>query len=191
MLIGAPAYITSAYISYFLSLFLSHTYTIHPSSIFTHKHTYSNTHVTSICIHIYKYIYLHKYLLSDTPAHITSAYITCSLLLFLSLTHTIYNTLILTHRHTYSNTHVTGVCIHIYIYLFIYIYMTDSTENATTPKSTKSSNSNSSVQILLLVLLLRLVKPKSQFRFVPRDTKKFEFFDLVDFGELAFQWKLS
>jgi len=42
--------------------------------------------------------------------------------------------------------------------------MTISTQNATTPKSTKSRNANSSVQIQ--------IKQKSQFEFVPRDTKK-------------------
>ena len=35
-------------------------------------------------------------------------------------------------------------------------------------------NSNSSVQIQ--------IQPNSQFEFVPRDTKKSEFLDLVDFG---------
>jgi len=55
--------------------------------------------------------------------------------------------------------------------------MTDPTENATLPKSTKSRNPNSSVQIQ--------IKLKSQFEFGPRDPKKFEFFDLIDFGDVA------
>jgi len=50
------------------------------------------------------------------------------------------------------------------------------TENATTQKSKimKSNISNISEQIQ--------IKPKSQFEFVPRDTKKSEFLDLVDVG---------
>jgi len=55
--------------------------------------------------------------------------------------------------------------------------MTDSTENATPPKSTKSRNSNSSVHIQ--------IKPKFELEFVPRDAKKSEFHDLVDFGCVA------
>ena len=55
--------------------------------------------------------------------------------------------------------------------------MTDSTQNATPPKSTKSKNWNSSVQIH--------IQSKSQFDFVPRDTEKSEFLDLVDSGDLA------
>ena len=55
--------------------------------------------------------------------------------------------------------------------------MTFCTENATTPKSTKSRSSNLSVQIQ--------IKPKSQGDFVPRDTKKAEFLDLVDFEGVA------
>jgi len=55
--------------------------------------------------------------------------------------------------------------------------MTISTENVTTPKSTKSRISNSSVQIQ--------IKTKSQLEFVPRDTEKSEFLDLVDFGGVA------
>jgi len=55
--------------------------------------------------------------------------------------------------------------------------MTDSTENATRPKSTESRNSNSSVHIQ--------IKSKSQFEFVPRDTEKSEFAELVDFGSVA------
>jgi len=47
---------------------------------------------------------------------------------------------------------------------------TDSTGNATPPKSHKSRNFNFSTQIQM--------KPKSQFGFVPRDTKES---DLVDF----------
>ena len=38
--------------------------------------------------------------------------------------------------------------------------------------------SNSSVQIW--------IKPKSQFEFIPRDTKESKFLDLVDFGDAAF-----
>jgi len=30
------------------------------------------------------------------------------------------------------------------------------------------------------------MKPTSQFEFVPRDTEESEFFDLVDFGDVAF-----
>jgi len=54
----------------------------------------------------------------------------------------------------------------------------DSTENATTPKSTKSRNSNSLVQIQITL--------KSQFKFVPRDTKESEFVELVSLGDAAF-----
>jgi len=61
--------------------------------------------------------------------------------------------------------------------------MTDSTEIATPPRSTKSRNSNSSVQVQ--------IKPKSSFEFAPRDAEKAEFLDVVDFGMLHFQWKLS
>ena len=60
--------------------------------------------------------------------------------------------------------------------------MTAATCNATPPKFTKSRNSNSLVQIQ--------IKPKSdwksQFEFVPRDTEKSEFRDLLNFGEVAF-----
>jgi len=52
--------------------------------------------------------------------------------------------------------------------------MTVSTESDPPPKSTKSRNWNLSVQIQ--------IKPKSQFEFVPRDTEKSEFLDMVDFG---------
>jgi len=55
--------------------------------------------------------------------------------------------------------------------------MTDSTENATPSKSTKSRTSNSSVQLQ--------IKPKSRCEFVPQDTKKSEFLDLVDCGSVA------
>ena len=53
-----------------------------------------------------------------------------------------------------------------------------STENATPPKSAKSRISNFRVQTQL--------KPKSEFEFVPRNTKKSEYLDLVDFGGVAF-----
>jgi len=57
--------------------------------------------------------------------------------------------------------------------------MTDSTENHATPsESTKSRNSNSSEQ--------NQIKPNFQPEFVPRDTEESEFFDLVDFGGVAF-----
>ena len=56
-------------------------------------------------------------------------------------------------------------------------YMTVSTENAKPPKSNKSSNSNSSVQIQ--------IKSKFQFEFVPRDTEKSEFLNVVDFKGVA------
>jgi len=52
--------------------------------------------------------------------------------------------------------------------------MTVSTDNATPPKSTTSINSNSSVQIQ--------IKCISHFEFTPRDTKKSEYPDVVDFG---------
>ena len=55
--------------------------------------------------------------------------------------------------------------------------ITVSTQNATPPESTKSRNSNSSVQIQ--------IKPKSQFEFLPRNTEKLLFLDLVDFGGIA------
>jgi len=55
--------------------------------------------------------------------------------------------------------------------------MTVFTEIATPPKSTKSRNSNSSVKIQ--------IKPKSHCEFVPRDTEKSEFLDLVDVGGVA------
>jgi len=57
--------------------------------------------------------------------------------------------------------------------------MTVSTENATTPNSTKSRNPNSSVQVQ--------IQTKSQFEFVPRDTEKSEFLDLVDMYDM---WSL-
>ena len=50
-------------------------------------------------------------------------------------------------------------------------------EDAAPPKSSKSRNSNSSVQIQ--------IEPKSQFEFVPRGNKEFEFLDLVDFGDVV------
>jgi len=50
--------------------------------------------------------------------------------------------------------------------------MIGSTRNATLPKSTKSRNSNFTVLIQ--------IKPKSQFEFVPQDTKDSEYLDLVD-----------
>jgi len=53
-----------------------------------------------------------------------------------------------------------------------------STENTTPPKSSKPRNSNSSVQIQ--------IEPKSRFEFIPRDTEKSEFLDLVDFGDYVF-----
>jgi len=56
-------------------------------------------------------------------------------------------------------------------------HMTVSTEIATSLESTKSRHSNSSVQIQM--------KPQSQFEFVPRDTEKSEFLDLVDSGGVA------
>jgi len=55
--------------------------------------------------------------------------------------------------------------------------ITDSTENTAPPKSTETRTSNSLVQIQ--------IKPKSQFEFVPRDTKKSEILDLADFGGVA------
>ena len=55
--------------------------------------------------------------------------------------------------------------------------MTNSTEIGTFSKSTKSRNSNTSVQ--------NQIRPKSQFDFVPRDTEKSEFLDLVDFVGVA------
>jgi len=62
-----------------------------------------------------------------------------------------------------------------YIWL---VTMTDSTKNATPPKSTRSRISYSAVQIQ--------IKPQFQFQFVPRDTEKSEFLDLVDLGDVAF-----
>jgi len=56
--------------------------------------------------------------------------------------------------------------------------MTLSTEIATPHQSTKSRHSHSSAQVQM--------KPKSQFESVPRDAEKSEFFDLVDFGNVAF-----
>jgi len=56
-------------------------------------------------------------------------------------------------------------------------YMIVSTENATPPKSNKPINSNSSVQIQ--------IKSKSQFEFVPRDTEKSDFLDVVDLRGVA------
>jgi len=53
-----------------------------------------------------------------------------------------------------------------------------STENTTPPQSSKPRNSNSSVQIQ--------IEPKSRFEFIPRDTEKSEFLDLVDFGDYVF-----
>ena len=58
--------------------------------------------------------------------------------------------------------------------------MTDFTTNATPSQSNtiRKLNSNSLLQIQ--------IKPKSQFEFIPRDTKKSEFLDLVGFGDEAF-----
>ena len=61
--------------------------------------------------------------------------------------------------------------------------MTDSIENTTTPKSTKSRNTNFPVQIQ--------IKFKAPFEFVPQNTKESDLLDLVGFGYVAFQWKLS
>jgi len=55
---------------------------------------------------------------------------------------------------------------------------TDSIENATPSKSTKSRTSNLLVQIQ--------VQPKSEFEFVPQDTKESEFLDSLDFRNVAF-----
>ena len=55
--------------------------------------------------------------------------------------------------------------------------MADSTQITTPLKSTESRNSIPAVQIW--------IKPKTQFEFVPRDTKTCEFLDLVDFGGVA------
>ena len=66
-----------------------------------------------------------------------------------------------------------------YEYILWDVYdMVNSTESTTSPKFTKSRNSDSSIQIQ--------IRPKSQFEFVPRDTEKSEFLDLVDFGDVAF-----
>jgi len=65
----------------------------------------------------------------------------------------------------------------VFVCLCMYVHMTDSANIATPPKFTESRNSNSSVQFQ--------IKPKSQFEFVPRDTKKPEFLDPVDFGDGA------
>ena len=54
--------------------------------------------------------------------------------------------------------------------------MTVSSENAT-PKSLKSRYLNSLVQIQ--------IEPTSKFESVLRDTEKFQFLDLVDFGDVA------
>jgi len=59
--------------------------------------------------------------------------------------------------------------------------MAVSTENATTPQSTKWKNSNSSFEFVQIQ-----IEPKSHFVFVPRDTEKCEFLDLVDFGGASF-----
>ena len=56
--------------------------------------------------------------------------------------------------------------------------MTDATEYATPPKSFKLRISNYLVQIR--------IEAKFEFEFVPRDTEEFEFFDLVDFGDVEF-----
>jgi len=55
--------------------------------------------------------------------------------------------------------------------------MTDSTENVAPLKSTTSRYSNFTVQIQ--------IEPESQFEFVPRDNEESEFFDLVDFWDVA------
>jgi len=58
--------------------------------------------------------------------------------------------------------------------------MTVSTEIATPHKQTpfKSTNPNFSAQTQ--------IKPKSEIEFLPRDTEKSEFLDLVDVGDVAF-----
>jgi len=58
-----------------------------------------------------------------------------------------------------------------------FFYFTHSTANATPPKSAQSRNSNSLVQIL--------IKPQSEFEFVPRDTEGSDHLDLVAFGDVA------
>ena len=55
--------------------------------------------------------------------------------------------------------------------------MTVSSENATPPQSTEFTSSNSLLQIQ--------IKQKFRFEFVPQDTEKSEYLDLVDFGELT------
>jgi len=87
------------------------------------------------------------------------------------------------YKHKYVYLHF--VCTQINAYVCKYINassvkvcVTDSTENVTPPKPTKSRNSNSSVQTQ--------IKPKFQYEFVPRDTEGSEFFDMVDFGDVAF-----
>jgi len=81
------------------------------------------------------------------------------------------------HRHRYTgHRHISHIS-HTNTPDLRHKHMTISTENVTTPKSTKSRISNSSVQIQ--------IKTKSQLEFVPRDTEKSEFLDLVDFGGVA------
>jgi len=67
--------------------------------------------------------------------------------------------------------------IHSNMNAYIYEHLTVSSDNGTPPKSTKSRNSNSWVQFQ--------IKPKSQIEFVPRDTEKTEFLDLVYIGVVA------
>jgi len=68
----------------------------------------------------------------------------------------------------------------LFIFVCLYADMTDSnsTENATPPKPTTSRYLNASVPIQM--------KPKFQFECAPRGNEESEFFDLVDFGEVAF-----
>ena len=74
---------------------------------------------------------------------------------------------------------VSSMCGRVTSEMYIWLVtMTDSTKNATPPKSTKSRNSHFAVQIQM--------KPQFQFQFVPRDTEKSEFLDLVDLGGVAF-----
>jgi len=62
--------------------------------------------------------------------------------------------------------------------IYVWQQYISSTGNATPPKSTKSRDSNSSVQVQ--------IQPRSQSEFVPQDSEKCEFLDLVDFCDAEF-----
>jgi len=79
-------------------------------------------------------------------------------------------TFIYTCIHTYLQTYI-----HTYIHTYTHAYMQ---KNATSTRPTTLRNWNPSVQIE--------IQPRSQYEFVPQDTKESGCLDLVDFGDVTF-----